>query len=260
MLQQVKGGTLDHYQFLAALHATLLPSVYVETGVERGHTLALAKCRAIGIDPNPVVSVPLPETASVFSETSDDFFKNNDLKRLTSGLPIDLAFIDGLHLFEAAMSDFMNIEKYCHPGSVICVHDVVPHTVKMAQREPQSDGWTGDVFGLILALREHRPDLFSVVLDIAPTGMLVISNCDPSNKRISRQFSAIFKQHLALDYYKLHDNRDEVFGVTSNASLVIDFLGRNAALQRASNDYMQLRRALSSDQRVRIGGQGHLLP
>ena len=36
---------------------------------------------------------------------------------------MDLAFIDGLHLFEFSLRDFMNVEKLAHPGSVVVFDD-----------------------------------------------------------------------------------------------------------------------------------------
>ena len=42
------------------------------------------------------------------------------------GKTLDLAFIDGMHHFEFALRDFINVEKYCSADSIILIHDVYP--------------------------------------------------------------------------------------------------------------------------------------
>ena len=51
---------------------------------------------------------------------------------------MDFAFIDGMHLFEFALRDFMNLERHCTPQSVIMVHDCYPTEREHAEREPQT--------------------------------------------------------------------------------------------------------------------------
>src|SRR5256885_12302956 len=46
-------------------------------------------------------------------------FAEHDLSKELGGRPVDLAFIDGMHLFEFALRDFVNLERYCAPGSTI---------------------------------------------------------------------------------------------------------------------------------------------
>ena len=243
----------NHYQFLASLHQALEPSLYLETGVENGRTLALAQCKSIGIDPYPQVTETLPDTSQVFAMTSDDFFAQHDVGAISGGDPIDFAFIDGLHLFEAALRDFINIEKYSHAGTVVCIHDVVPSRVDMADREPNPNGWTGDVFGLILALREHRPDLFSTTIDIPQTGMFVVSKLDPSNNVLIDNFDAVCAQHLAIDYSKIHDSRSQVFVIRPYSAVVTDYLAANARLAKASRENERYERMLRGERGVRLG-------
>ena len=76
----------------------LEPGTYVEIGVETGQSMALANAQTlcVGIDPEPVISSELPPRCEIFSQTSDAFFEQYDVKELleqhappTQGLPED---------------------------------------------------------------------------------------------------------------------------------------------------------------------------
>lgn len=243
----------DHYAFLEILHEVLSPEIYIETGVASGRTLAMAKGVGIGIDPFPNITEPLGDRTQIFSVASDDFFEHTDLLRITGGQRIDLGFVDGLHLFENALRDFINFEKYSAPGTVICIHDVIPQTVRMASREPQPDGWTGDVFGVILALREYRPDLFTVTIDLPQTGMLLVSNLDPNSTTLHDSFEQICKLHLAFDYAKIHNDRSSIFGSVPYSSAIPEYLQARRQLLEAADNVERGRRLLQTDSRVRLG-------
>ena len=49
--------------------------------------------------------------------TSDDFFARPDAAEVLGGVPLDLAFIDGMHQFEYALRDFMHLEHWATPES-----------------------------------------------------------------------------------------------------------------------------------------------
>jgi hypothetical protein len=40
-----------YLEFLQALHERLAPRTYLEIGIAGGHSLALSRCRSVGIDP-----------------------------------------------------------------------------------------------------------------------------------------------------------------------------------------------------------------
>ena len=110
------------------MHVRLLPRTYVEIGVNRGNslTLALPGTRAVGIDPEPRLRHPISRSTKVFPWDSDTFFEMWDLEDVLGGRKVDLAFIDGMHLFEFALRDFANLEPHCTPESVIVLHDCLP--------------------------------------------------------------------------------------------------------------------------------------
>jgi hypothetical protein len=110
-------SVFGYLPLLERLHEHLRPRTYVEIGVAAGHSLGRARpsTRIVGIDPNPTISDPVVRKSSrIFELTSDEFFDQHDLCSELGGLPVDLAFIDGMHLFEYALRDFINVEAHCH--------------------------------------------------------------------------------------------------------------------------------------------------
>lgn len=166
---------------MKALHELLQPQTYLEIGVQHGWSLQLSNApTTIGIDPNPLLQVKLPHQV-ICTMTSDEYFRQltSDVTVDRAADPIDLAFIDGMHLVENALRDFANVEKYCHDRSVIVFDDVLPTTREMAAREQCPGDWTGDVWRVYDILRERRPDLVLLLVDTQPTGVLVVLRPDP---------------------------------------------------------------------------------
>lgn len=179
------------HEFLQQLHEILKPSTYLEIGVQSGASLALAQHSkvAIGIDPAPTLSVGIPHWAKVIEATSDEFFTLG-AKDVLAG-PVDLAFIDGMHLWEYALRDFMNIEKYSTPDTVVVFDDVLPYNQEIAARKQPPGDWTGDVWKLYYILTDLRPDLDVWLMNTAPTGLMVVTNPNPQSWTLSAAWSAI---------------------------------------------------------------------
>lgn len=199
----------EHYaQLLERIHRYLSPRTYLEIGTDKGNSLLLADpgTRAIGIDPEPKIAVDLGPNASVYAETSDEFFAGRDARELLGG-PIELAFIDGMHLFEFALRDFINMERFCAPGSTILVHDVWPRDRETAERERKMAFWSGDVWRLIPCLKKYRPELSISTVGAPPTGLAVIRNLDPASRVLSGDLERIGKEFLALDYSAIESDR-----------------------------------------------------
>jgi len=177
-----------YLKIIAMLHSHLRPRTYLEIGVETGQSIALARreTRAIGIDPEPKITERLAPSTSIHATTSDEYFAAHDVRAEFGGLPIDLAFIDGMHRFEFALRDFMNIEKHSTPRSTILIHDCYPLSRHTAERERRTTFWSGDIWRLILILRKYRPDLSVKVIGTAPTGLGVVRDLDPGSTSSSR--------------------------------------------------------------------------
>jgi hypothetical protein len=131
------------------------------------------------------------------------------------GTPIDMAFIDGMHLYEFVIRDISNVEKHCRRNSIIAVHDCIPTDVYVAERvddydrrkkvSTRPDWWTGDVWKIIPLLKSYRPDLCMYAVDSFPTGLLLLTNLDPTSAVLSDKYFDICRefQQLSLMEYGL---------------------------------------------------------
>ena len=208
-----------HYlEVIAAMHSHLRPRTYVEIGVDTGQSIALARAetRAIGIDPEPRVAARLGPNVSIRATTSDAYFADHDVSGDLGGHPIDLAFIDGMHQFEFALRDFINVEELCSPQSTILIHDCYPLTRLTAERERQTDFWSGDIWRLVLILRKYRPDLSVNVIATAPTGLTVVRGLDPESNALAERYDDIVSEYLALDYSVLDADKAGMLALFPN--------------------------------------------
>src|SRR5439155_1870694 len=168
-------GVVPYLDVLRQVHEELDPRTYLEVGVRAGSSLALARCPAIGIDPVPEVPVALP-AARVIISTSDAYFESpQDVG------PIDFAFIDGMHLFEYGLRDFMHIEERSSPTTLVAIDDIYPNHPRQAARSRSTRIWTGDIWKLMVCLKERRRDLLLLPLDSSPTGILLVAGLDHAN-------------------------------------------------------------------------------
>jgi hypothetical protein len=200
-------GASGHYAtLLDRIHTYLLPRSYVEIGVNSGKSLALALpgTRCVGIDPDPKISFPVDEGAQIIASTSDDFFAAHDVSGVLDRQPVDLAFIDGMHLFEFALRDFMNIEPHCHRDSVVMFHDCYPIDQVTSARERTTERWSGDVWKVIVCLKQLRPDLQIATVDVPPTGLGIVTRLDPGSTILRERYDEIVSRFVGLDYDDLH--------------------------------------------------------
>ena len=187
--------TGDHYRTcLTRLHEILKPSAYLEIGSFHGDSQKLAKCATIAVDPQFQLEYRVPGDSQsalcLFQMRSDQFFKSYD-PRAILGKPIDFAFLDGMHLLECLLRDFIHTERGCHSRSIIALHDCVPLDLYMAGRtvgdmkrralSVHPTWWTGDVWKILLIFRQYRPDLTVEVLNAPPTGLVLVRGLDPNS-------------------------------------------------------------------------------
>ena len=186
-------GSRPYLEVLRDLHAMIQPRLYLEIGVRRGSSLGLCQGRAVGIDPDPHPDLQLPNPESqLFRCTSDDFFFFYGKSVLAE--PAQLAFIDGMHLAEFVLRDFMNVERCMSADGVIVIDDVLPNHPIQAQRERRSRVWTGDVWRFAERLAELRPSLRLTWLDTDPSGLLVISGLNPADRSLWVNYNQIAHQ------------------------------------------------------------------
>jgi tetratricopeptide (TPR) repeat protein len=215
----------EHYHgVLRRLHERLKPRVYVEIGVETGASLALAQppTVALGIDPAPRIGCDFTADTQLFRMTSEAFFAGHDISALTGCPGIDLAFIDGLHTFDQALRDFVDIERLALPGSVVLVHDCMPLSAPTATREQHTRFWSGDTWKLVPLLKRHRPDLTVRTIACPPTGLAVITGLDPRSTTLADRRNALIAEFVDLPFEYLRDDRDTKLNVIANDWPVVD--------------------------------------
>ena len=195
-------------QLLTRIVDALKPRTYLEIGVFEGESLLLVKAPtlAIGVDPEPRIAGTLEPNQKVFAETSDAFFAGHDVRAEFGGLPVDLAFIDGMHHFEYALRDFANVERACTPRSTILIHDCYPLDRVTAERERKRSFWSGDVWRLVVLLKKYRPGLAIHTIASAPTGLTMVRNLDPASRLLTERHDELVREFLALDYSFLEDD------------------------------------------------------
>jgi len=183
-----------HYLgFLQQVHERLAPRHYLEIGVRWGHSLAVSRCHSVGIDPAFSIDHELHAPVDLFRTTSDAYFAREDPLAPTGGEPFDLAFIDGLHLFEYALRDFINTERHARPGSLVVFDDILPRSVDEAARDRHTAAWTGDVYPILETLRRYRPDILTVCVDTQPTGLLLVMGLDPTSTVLTDHYDEIMR-------------------------------------------------------------------
>jgi Methyltransferase domain len=152
----------------------------------------------------------------MFVETSDEFFARRDVRAELGGRPVDLALIDGLHHFEYALRDFMNLERLCTPQSTILIDDCFPHDRRTAERERFDGFWSGDVWKVVVLLKKYRPDLSIHTVAAPPTGMCVVRNLDPGSRFIADNLQRLVDEFTKLDYGYLEKQRGKKLNLFPN--------------------------------------------
>jgi tetratricopeptide (TPR) repeat protein len=178
-----------HYlNFLKALHEKKY-EIYFEIGACTGNSLRLSQSPSVAIDPYfnlQVETIGNKDFCLLFQEKSDYFF-GETLPKFPH-LKCQLGFIDGMHLFEYALRDFINLAKNSSEKPLFLFHDVLPWSYEMATRDykkiPKGEPWTGDIWKLIPIFISLGMEKNMKLLTSAPSGILAISN--PSKDLITK--------------------------------------------------------------------------
>lgn len=217
----------DYLRMLERIHRHLRPRAYLEIGVGEGNSLALAgeDTLAIGVDPEPQLARALRAPVRILRETSDRFFASRDVSAEFGGRPPDLVFIDGLHLFEYALRDFINVERNSAPHTVVLLHDCYPLDELTAAREQVTRYWSGDVWKLILCLKKYRPDLAVHTLSALPTGLGVVRGLKRESNELAGRFEALCREFVPMPYSVLgQDKRAALNLVRSDWDIALKLL------------------------------------
>lgn len=169
---------MRRHEFLKALHRLTAPRTYVETGVQKGQSLTLSRVPSIGIDPEFAITSEVMADVHLARTSSDEFFARKDPVAYLPKKVIDLAFIDGMHLSEYALRDYLAVERFTTLTSVVVFDDMLPRNVDEAARHRHTINWTGDVYKAAQALRTMCPELVVLDVDTQPTGVVVVLTPD----------------------------------------------------------------------------------
>jgi hypothetical protein len=197
---------MHRHTFLAGLHERYTPRTYLEIGINDGRGLACSRTRTIGVDPEFKVRAELACDLQLIKATSDDFFARPDALAWFPESSVDLTFIDGMHIFEFALRDFINAERLSGPASVIAFDDMLPRSVDEAARDRHTVEWTGDVYKVAQVLERFRPDLVVVPVDTEPTGITLVVGLDPTSTTLSDNYDAILAEYATSDPQRVPDD------------------------------------------------------
>ncbi|MEM9670536.1 MAG: class I SAM-dependent methyltransferase [Pseudomonadota bacterium] len=190
-----KFADINYKMMLQKLHENLKPNLYFEIGVDSGSSMELSTCMSVGIDPEYHITRSITAPCRLFRITSDGFFEDESRCEELLSQGIDLGFIDGMHLSEYVLRDFINVERWSKAGGTIVFDDVLPEQMIMAHRERDYNAWCGDVYKIIPILRKYRPDLkidvFEAFIGPYRKGVAVVRNLDPANDELSKHYDRI---------------------------------------------------------------------
>jgi hypothetical protein len=222
----------DYLVWLERLYRALAPETVIEIGVNKGASLALLRppTVAIGIDPNPTVVYPLKTETHIFAETSDDFFAQRRPERLLAGRPLSAAFIDGLHLYEQVLRDFIGLEACCGPRSVLLIHDTVPLDERTQTRIRETTFHTGDVWKAVLCLKRYRPDLDIFTIATPPAGLTVVTGLDPTSLTLKDSYEEAIAQFIDMPFSAIECTRETVLNVVPNNWSIVESRLRNRGI------------------------------
>lgn len=188
---------LVYTEFLPSLIIKREVQTYLEIGVHKGFCLAgVSVQHAIGVDPNFELQVDPTRNKKhleLHKMTSDRFFRELS-KSPAKQFEVDLAFLDGMHLFEYLLRDIYNVERFCSKAAMIVLHDALPFDEHMISRTDTGVAWTGDVWKVIPILERYRPDLQISLIDCAPTGLVCLTNLDSSSTVLASNYHKIVRE------------------------------------------------------------------
>lgn len=208
----------DYLVWLERLYRFLAPETVIEVGIYQGQSLALLRppTVAIGVDPNPTIIHALQTETHIFTETSGEFFAQHRAEKLLGGRPLAVAFIDGLHLYEQALSDFINLEACCGPRSVIFFHDTVPLDEPTQSRLQETQFHTGDVWKAVLCLKHYRPDLDIFTIATPPTGLTVVTGLDPTSRILTDKYAEAVARFIDTPFSAIECIPESAFNMVPN--------------------------------------------
>lgn len=222
---------------------------YLEIGCQTGFSfLPVNANRKIAVD--PVFEIPLKSKLkwylkqpknfkNKFFELESDTFFVQQKSFLENGSPIDVALVDGLHTFGAALKDTLNTLKYLNENGIIILHDCLPpHEAasypskffptpeEIKTIENWTGEWCGDVWKSIVYLRRklgNQLDVFVLDNDYGLGIVIPKEKIDAKNLVIDQE---LYNEIDQLTYTDLRANLENLIGLKPKeyASKVVDII------------------------------------
>lgn len=215
----------DGYRkILKLIHHLLKPATYIEIGVRKGKSLCLAAppTISIGIDPEPSIEYGFSAQTDIYRMTSNEFFAKYNLSEVINADHFSLAFIDGLHLFEQCLSDFINLERFAARSSVILLHDCIPFDTITSARERMTGFYSGDVWKMLPILKRCRPEVDFFTIETPPTGLGVFTNLSAASPVLGDCYQEVVAEFVGLNYDFFVANRESFLHSLENSREAIE--------------------------------------
>ena len=213
-----------YYDWIRRFYTRLKPETIIEIGVHEGRSLSYAEppTLAIGVDPNPKVIFSLRASTYIFPETSDSFFARRRPEALLGGRPLGIGFVDGLHLYEQALKDFINLERHCGQRSVILFHDTVPLDEPTQRRTCDTQFHTGDVWKTVLCLKHYRPDLDVFTIATPWTGLTVVIGLEPNTPSLADRYDDAVARFMDVPFSDIEKCMGSALNIVPNDWRVVE--------------------------------------
>lgn len=184
---------------------------YLEIGCEKGLSFFPIKAKQkIAVDPFPkiyiwnklaaIVREPMNMGNKYFVQESDTFFREES-EFLKSIGHVDVALVDGLHTYRAALTDVLNTLKHLNHGGIIVMHDCLPpheaaslpsNSFPTPEEVRNIEGWTGEWCGDVWKSIPYLMKKFAGKLDVC------VLNCD-FGLGIVRPIAELSPEELEID-------------------------------------------------------------
>ncbi|MEM9341750.1 MAG: hypothetical protein AAGA87_01765 [Pseudomonadota bacterium] len=202
-----KADGMGYRRFLQEMHGQVAFDWYMEVGCRSGRSFAPVRSATIAVDPHFSINADVvgeKPALHIFQQTSDAFFESRFLQK--NGIRLGLSFLDGMHLIEFLLRDFIATEAASAPDGITTIHDCCPFSHEMTTRDLDNlpgGAWTGDVWKILPILQTYRDDLKIDVLDCRRTGLVVVSNLDPKSTVLRERYDDILTvyQRLSLQAF-----------------------------------------------------------
>ena len=162
--------TMDYLDFLARpAPARVAAGAYLEIGLRHGDCLALAGCPSLGRRSRlrPAASSCGDERRPCSARPATSSSAARSRCEPLGGRRVDLAFIDGMHLSEFALRDFIGVERLLALDQPLVFDDILPRTVEEATATAARAPGRATSTSSSGILAHHRPDLICLRVDTA---------------------------------------------------------------------------------------------